>query len=71
MGKRKQNPAVKIMVLFSELNESEKAVVADWVKSQTAAPRKAVVKKGGKKQEPLLTPAVAISGDASGLKTYS
>lgn len=51
---RKISSEVKIMNLFVTLSDEGRRIVGDWIKSQTATPRKASTKKA-KKDTPILT----------------
>jgi len=48
MGKRKLSPLVQAMTLFNQMDERDKVTLADYIKSQTAVPRKAAAKKPAK-----------------------
>jgi|SRR5688572_26398792 len=54
MAKRKLSPVVQAMTLFNQLDERDKLILADYIRAQTATPRKAATKK--KKDTPLLVP---------------
>lgn len=46
--RKKLSALVQAMALFNAMDERDRNTLADWVKSQTATPRKAAVKKGKK-----------------------
>jgi len=56
MAKRKTNPLAQAIVLFNQLDERDKQTMADYVKSQTAKPRKKTVKS----EKPLLQDASKV-----------
>jgi mono/diheme cytochrome c family protein len=45
MAKKKLSPLVQAMNLFAQLDERDRQTLADYVRSQTATPRKKSVKK--------------------------
>jgi len=56
MAKRKINPLAQAIVLFNQLDERDRQTMADYVKSQTAKPRKKTVKS----EKPLLQDASKV-----------
>lgn len=53
MAKKKLSPLVQAMNLFAQMDERDRQTLADYVRSQTQAPRKPATKKASKKA-PLL-----------------
>jgi hypothetical protein len=52
MAKRKLSPLVQAMNLFAEMDDRDKQTLADYVRTQTAAPRKKPEKTTTKKKAP-------------------
>lgn len=49
MGRKKLSPLVQAMNLFGQMDERDKQTLADWIRSQTATPRKVSTKKSSKR----------------------
>jgi len=54
MSRKKLSPLVQAMTLFSQMDERDRITLADYIKSQTATPRKAATKKTAKAKAVLL-----------------
>lgn len=53
MARKKVSPLVQAMALFAQMDERDRQTLADYVRTQTATPRKRTTKK----PQPLLTDA--------------
>lgn len=56
MARKKVSPLVQAMALFAQMDERDKQTLADYVRTQTATPRKKAA-KAKKDAPPLLTDA--------------
>ena len=54
MARKKLSPLVQAMTLFNQMDERDRNTLADWIRSQTATPRKAAAKKTAKAKATLL-----------------
>jgi len=54
MSRKKLSPLVQAMTLFNQMDERDRNTLADFIRSQTATPRKAVAKKTAKTKPALL-----------------
>lgn len=60
MARKKLSPLVQAMNLFGQMDERDKQTLADWIRSQTATPRKKSTK--GKKVDMSGTGAPILTG---------
>lgn len=54
MARKKVSPLVQAMALFAQMDERDKQTLADYVRTQTATPRKKTA-KAKKEAPPMLT----------------